>query len=173
MKREKGELVQEAICPQGFSFINYEPGDEIEWAKIEASVGEFDDVSEALSYFNIHYISSVEDLKKRCIFIQNDQNEKVATFTIWWDNEVPCVNWVGVKPTYQGIGLGKAIVYKGIETSVNLLGDVSIYLHTQTWSYKAIGIYQQAGFKILEVGTFGSYQNDYEKAIEILKGYIR
>ncbi|GIN88828.1 hypothetical protein J6TS2_52140 [Heyndrickxia sporothermodurans] len=41
-----------------------------------------------------------------------------------------------------------------------LEGDKDIFLHTQTWSYKAIGIYLKAGFNILEDGSFAKYKND-------------
>ena len=76
-------------------------------------------------------------------------------------------------PEYQGLGLGKAVVLKGIEKALSIEGDRDIYLHTQTWSYKAIGIYMRAGFEILETGTFGGYKNDYEKAMSVLMGKIK
>jgi len=41
-------------------------------------------------------------------------------------------------------------------------------LHTQTWSYEAIGIYIRAGFEIAKTGSFERYKNDYEKAMPIL-----
>jgi hypothetical protein len=50
-----------------------------------------------------------------------------------------------------------------------LEGDKDIFLHTQTWSYKAIGLYLKASFEILESESFGHYKNDYEKAMPILR----
>ncbi|GED71850.1 hypothetical protein BRE01_55520 [Brevibacillus reuszeri] len=47
------------------------------------------------------------------------------------------------------------------------------YLHTQTWSYKAIGLYIQAGFEILENESFNGYQNDYEKAMPFIEMKLR
>ncbi len=169
MLRKQGTKIKEVICPKGYDFVSYQTGDEKAWAEIETSVLEFDNVEKSLSYFDKYYKPYQEELKKRCLFIENDKHEKVATFTIWWDDDYPSVHWVAVKPNYQGKGLGKAIVYQGIKHSITLLGDVDIYLHTQTWSYKAIGIYQKAGFKILEEGSFAHYKNDYEAAIKILK----
>ncbi len=172
MKRCKGNLIQEVFLKKGFSFVNYKPGDENAWAKIETSVGEFDCIADSLSYFRSRYLPYQALLKERMLFIQNVKGEKIATFTIWWDeddnNEIPSVNWVGVKPNYQGLGLGKAIIFKGLQESVQLLGDVDIYLHTQTWSYKAVGIYEKAGFGILKEGSFGRYKNEYYQAKPIL-----
>ena len=55
-----------------------------------------------------------------------------------------------------------------MEKALSIEGDRDIYLHTQTWSYKAIGIYMSAGFEIVEKGTFGEYANEYEKAMPVL-----
>ena len=41
-------------------------------------------------------------------------------------------------------------------------------MHTQTWSYEAIGIYIKVGFKIVKIGSFERFENDYEKEIPIL-----
>jgi hypothetical protein len=51
-------------------------------------------------------------------------------------------------------------------------GDRDFFLHTQTWSYKAINIYLQAGYEFVKEEAFAGYTNDYEKAMEILKDKI-
>ena len=51
-------------------------------------------------------------------------------------------------------------------------GDWDVYLSTQTWSYKAVGLYKQVGFEY--TAEKGHYANDqYEKAVEILEQYVR
>ncbi len=51
---------------------------------------------------------------------------------------------------------------------------MDIYLHTQTWSYVAVNIYRKFGFEIISDQNVGKYKNDkYEKAIEIIKPYLR
>ena len=67
--------------------------------------------------------------------------------------------------------IGQYLESRNIRTA--LFCDRDIYLQTQTWSYKAIGIYMRAGFEILETGTFGGYKNDYEKAMSVLMGKIK
>lgn len=172
MYRRSGTPIHEAILPEGYSFVNFSAGDECHWAEIEASVCEFATKEEAESYFKSEYLPYLKELERRSIFVQTKKGEKIATFTIWWNYSgelrVPSVHWVAVKPEYQGLGLGKAVVFKGIEKALSIEGDRDIFLHTQTWSYRAIGIYLKAGFEILERGTFGGYRNDYEKAMPIL-----
>ena len=177
MCRKSGVSVPQAILPEGYSFKNFSAGDEIHWAEIEASVGEFASTEEAEYYFKTEYLPFLKELERRSIFIETVKGEKIATFTIWWNYSgnlrIPSVHWVAVIPEYQGLGLGKAVVLKGIEKALSIEGDRDIYLHTQTWSYKAIGIYMRAGFEILETGTFGGYKNDYEKAMSVLMGKIK
>lgn len=172
MHRKSGTSVPEVILPEGYSFVNFSAGDECHWAEIEASVGEFTCKQEAESYFKSEYLPYLKELERRLIFVQTEKGEKIATYTIWWvysgELRVPSVHWVAVKSEYQGLGLGKAVVFKGIEKALSIEGDRDIYLHTQTCSYKAIGIYMRAGFRILEKGTFGGYENDYEKAMPVL-----
>jgi len=160
------------ILPGGFSIVGYSPGEEYAWAEIEASVGEFSTPQEALCYFQKEYLSYPGEPQRRTIFLVKD-GVKAATFTTWWNYtgmlRVPSMHWVAVRPEYQGLGLGKAVVFAGMERSLAIEGDRDFYLHTQTWSYKAIGIYLKAGFRFLETGCFGGYKNDWELALPILR----
>lgn len=57
---------------------------------------------------------------------------------------------------------------------IEIEGDRDVFLHTQTWSYKAINIYKEAGFVITDdKGLAGYENNEYEKAIKLLKNYLR
>lgn len=173
MHRKPGSKIPDVILPDGYRFVTYEKGDEQAWAEIEASVKEFDSTKQAFNYFNETYLPFIEDLEKRTIFIEHETSEKVATFTMWWNSNgehtVPEVHWVAVKPTHQGLGLGKAVVFEGMKRSIELLGDIDYYLHTQTWSYQAVGVYLTAGFYMMQKETFGQYENQQEQALPILK----
>ncbi|HHV60925.1 MAG TPA: GNAT family N-acetyltransferase [Clostridiaceae bacterium] len=178
MKREKGTQIKNYKLPEGFEFVLFKNGDEKEWAEIEASVGEFNTAADALAYFSKNFLPYIDELERRCIFIRNDQGEKVATLTIWWRytgvRRVPWLHWVAVKPEYQGLGLGKAIVSEGMKRFIEIEGDRDIYLHTQTWSYKAINIYRKLGFEITAEKGIGGYENNnYEKAMALLAKYLR
>lgn len=118
MKRASNLKINDCELPTGFSNVFFDEGDEKAWAAIETSVGEFDSEEEALSYFKKEYIPHIDELKRRSIFIKNHDGEKVATFTAWWNytcgRYVPFVHWVGVKPEFQGLGIGRAITIKGL-----------------------------------------------------------
>ncbi|MBH1942579.1 GNAT family N-acetyltransferase [Mobilitalea sibirica] len=173
MKRTSGTIVPSARLPEGYTFKLYSDGDETHWADIMVSVGEFDSYKEALEYFQKEYLPHKDELKRRSLFIETDDGKKIGTLTNWWNytqsRRDPSVHWVGVKPEYQGLGLGKAIVYEGMRRMIDLEGDRDYYLHTQTWSYKAITIYIKAGYNFVENETFGTYANDYDKALETIK----
>lgn len=173
MCRKAGTERPAVHLPDRYEFAQFTPGDEHAWAEIEASVAEFDSPEEALKYFRKEYLITPKEVERRTIFIQTDDGEKVGTYTIWWNYtgplRVPSVHWVAVKPAHQGLGLGKALVCKGIELSIAIEGDRDIYLHTQTWSYIAIALYLQAGFKFMETDCFGGYKNSYALALPILK----
>ena len=177
MKRSRGTNVPEAELPEGYTFVMYDKGDKQSWAEIEYSVGEFDTTTGALQYFEEEYAPFADALKHRMLFIQNAEGEKVATLTNWWnftgERRDASINWVGVKPAYQGLGLGKAIVFEGIARMMKMETERDIFLHTQTWSYKAVNIYLEAGFEFVTSGSFGGYSNDYQKAMQALKGKLR
>ena len=174
MHRKKGSDIPESKLPGGFSFSLFEAGDEKSWAKIETSVLEFSDESDALVYFQKEYLPYLPELSRRCLFVQNGESEKVATAMAWWNytgiRRDPWLHWVAVNPEYQGLGLGKAIISEAIALMADIEGDRDFYLHTQTWSHKAIKIYEKAGFFITSEKNLNGYANEnYEKATEILR----
>ncbi|MFC5529608.1 GNAT family N-acetyltransferase [Cohnella yongneupensis] len=173
MKRSAGIPLPNSALPPGYSFSWYVPGKEEKWAEIEASVGEFDHIEQGLDYFRTEYLPFRDELKRRLLFIRNEDGEEIGTITSWWNltggRRDPSVHWFAVKKEYQGIGLGKALVSECLNRLQLLEGDRDIYLHTQTWSYKAIGLYLKTGFEILSHESFAHYNNDYDKAVPILK----
>lgn len=176
MKRYKGAKVPEPHLPEGYIFKLYLDGDEISWAEIMTSVGEFDNYEEALEYLKKEYLPFREELMKRLVFIVAADGNKIGTLTNWWNftynRRDPSIHWVGVKPEYQGLGLGKALVFEGMRRMIDTEGDRDFFLHTQTWSYKAISIYLKAGYEIVKDETFSDYTNDYEKALKTIKDKI-
>jgi ribosomal protein S18 acetylase RimI-like enzyme len=173
MKRRAGIPLPHSALPKGYSFAWYVPGKEEKWAEIEASVGEFESTEQGLHYFRSEYLPHLYELKRRLVYIQNVEGIEVGTITSWWnlngERRDPSIHWFAVKNEYQGLGLGKALISECLSRLLLLEGDRDIFLHTQTWSYKAIGLYLKAGFEILESESFGNYKNDYDKAMPILK----
>jgi len=173
MQRKAGTPIPEPALPADFAFVSCTAGDEKEWAEIEASVGEFPRAVDALLYFQQEYLPYLRELERRTLFVQRENGEKVATLTDWWaytgERRDPWLHWIAVKPGCQGLGLGKAIVFEGMRRMLLIEGDRDVFLPTQTWSYKAIGIYRQAGFGFDAEPGAGGFTNEYELARPILQ----
>jgi len=174
MRRRAGTPIPEFPLPDGFSFAFFSDGCEKDWARIETSVLEFESEFAALLFFKENFMPYAEELNRRCLFIENAEGEKIATATAWWAHvdgrRRPWVHWVGVVPAYQGMGLGKAVMAGVTKLMVLLEGEAAIYLKTQTWSYRAIGVYKECGYlptdeKIL----YKAHGNTFKKALRILK----
>ena len=174
MCKKAGTPIPDFPLPEGFRYTFFKDGDETDWARIEASVLEFDSEFAALLFFKENFIPYTEDLHNRCLFIENRGGEKVATATAWWSHLEgqcrPWIHWVGTTPMYQGLGLGKSITARATGLLTELDGDEDIYLKTQTWSYKAIGIYNTCGFKPTdEKVLYSARKSNYKKALRVLK----
>ena len=177
MRRKKGTFVPHFSLPEGYKYVIFKSGDEKEWAEIEASVKEFDRAVDALVYFQKDYMPFLPEVERRTIFIEDGKGEKIATATNWFAytgvRRDPWIHWVAVKPAFQGLGLGKAIISEAVRRMIDIEGDRDIYLHTQTWSYKAIGIYMKCGFKFAEEKELGGLKNEYECAVPLLNKLIK
>ena len=184
------ERIQKMPAPQlpaGYTFAFYQDGNEQDWARLEANVNEFAGEEKALEYFNREYRDPFrEKLYDRCVFVKNPNGRIVATTTAWF---MPSslgnrgwLQWISTDPAEQGKGLGKAVIIKAMKLFPIYEPNSDIYLHTQTWSHKAIYLYHKLGFeafsidhiKVLwdnEVG-YRVMRNNIEKAlIELEKVY--
>lgn len=161
--------------PEGYCIKAYDPGDEDQWSLIETSVGEFDTQAEAKAYFVQTYLPYPQELARRCFFVLAKDGAYAGTCTAWFmrdeTGETGVIHWFGVRPEYQGIGLGKALLLHSMRffEAANVF---PAYLHTQTWSHKAVGLYIDVGFRLLKKDTFEANPNDFDEAMEVLKGAV-
>ena len=136
--------------PPEYRFQMYKEGTEEQWAELEASVDEFSDKKSALEHFKKEYFPRKNELPQRMVFIRKGAN-MLATGTLWdgdhFGRPLPRIHWVSVHPEYQGRGLAKVLMAQLLNIHKELGEKYPIYLTTQTWSYKAINIYLQFGFK--------------------------
>ena len=140
------ENVQKIPLPDGYRFVYFQDGDEIEWAKIEMSAGEVLTIEEGLQAFNKSFGKHYDLMKERCLFIENEQGEKVATSTAYFTNEtVGKVHWVAVKKSEQGKKLSKPLVNKTLKR-LKELGYTHTLLHSQTHTWLAVKVYLDLGF---------------------------
>lgn len=112
-----------------------------------------------------------------CNFSQDlnliDQNDQIAaTASAWFKEEngrrFPLVHWVSVSPNVQGKGLGSAIVKYVLSLFQDLEPDgKEVFLHTQTWSHKAIYMYYKYGFRITKTPLLDAKTDfRYQKVLE-------
>lgn len=178
MKRNAGAPIPHAELPEGYSFVMFQDGDERAWGEIETSVLEFEQEEDAVQYFQKNYVPYDSEVKRRTIFVRREEDgKKVATFTAWWNytgkRRFPFIHWVAVKPHFQGIGLGKAIIAHGVKLMVDIEGDCAMYIPTQTWSYKAIKLYRWAGFELeMDEPAPGGMTNQTKQALSFIKHLI-
>lgn len=149
MIRNNLKEIPENSLPAGFRFRFFEKGDEKTWARIETKVDEFDNENLALERFNAEFGGYIEEMTERCLFIENEHGEAIATTTAWYGDLRGKVegrmHWVGVIPEYQGRGLAKPLLSEAMKTLKKY--HETAYLTSQTTSYQAINMYLNYGFE--------------------------
>ncbi|MBN2323942.1 MAG: GNAT family N-acetyltransferase [Spirochaetes bacterium] len=144
--------------PEGFFSRNYRPGDEAEWAGIETSAGEFDSRDEARSHFDNEFAGREDELGERCYFIgcgartMKDRaiaDRPIGTAMGWYGDcdgsgVTGRIHWVGIRPEFQGRGLGRPLVSLAVECLKRF--HKTAYLLTQTTSFRGVRIYLDFGF---------------------------
>lgn len=137
--------------PKGFHYEFYKPGDIKDWINIHIQSGEFMKETHGEEIFHNFYDSFINELPKRCFFIINDKNEKIATATISKLKKSEygydaVVDWFAIKKQYQGYHLSKPMINRFIKLA-NDLGHQKILLHTQTHTWLAAKLYLDLNFK--------------------------
>lgn len=153
MRREKLNAISVPNLPEGYSYHLFEDGDEQHWARLESTVLEFPSHEKALEYFNHDYRDPfLNELKRRCAFVNGPDGKPVATATAWFMESSlghKCwLQWIATDPAHQGRGLGRAVIAKALSLYPEVGPETDIYLHTQTWSHKAMYLYHKLGFEL-------------------------
>ncbi len=185
--------LESPVLPEGYSLRLFQPGDERHWARIETSVLEFSDEQRALDYFAQEFLPSLEELKRRCVFIADPKGLPVTTATAWTAlprqtprtalscRELPYGGPLSTGcrslPDRQGLGLGKAVVQQALCLFSLLHPGEDVLLHTQTWSHVAVHLYHKLGFAMAKQLQFAASEgkwapNDYEEALAVLKEVV-
>ena len=165
---------KDVVLPKGFSIVPYKSGYEKAWAELEYSIGDFESLEEAESYFVSTYLQN-RPLLNNILFLLNEDNLIVGSCIAWQDRRkesiVSSLHWLVVDEEYHGRGLGKALCY----ATMNIFKEqknLPVYIHTQPWSWKAIFLYLSIGFKLQKTDTFSHYENEYYKAMTALKQVV-
>ena len=177
LKCQNNCITEAPTIPKGYKVRYYEDGDENAWAKIQTAVGEFKNRSEAQNCFNL-YKDNIAELKQRQLYVIDESNGKaVATTTAWFgekkNHPIGVVHALSCLPKHQSLGLGRFVAAQMMYCFYELMPGAEIWLDTQTWSYKAVGIYMDLGFIPMKTATFNEVPNEYDKAVCVLKDKMR
>ena len=139
----------------------------------------FDDEKTAQKYdkFMEEYFEKVYKSKKdlfftECKFICNKEDKPVSTGFIWKQyDKYTTVHWLKTLKEEEGKGLGRALltcILREID-----LKDYPVYLHTQPGSFRAIKLYSDFGFKLINsAGLIDKRKNEVEESLPILKEFM-
>lgn len=123
--------------PVGYSFAFYCPGMEEDWCRLNHEVA-VETLEAAQSVFAEEFLPFPDELKKKCIFVLDEEGQSVATASLWRGNhfgkELQRIHWVAVSKRCQGMGLAKALVAKTLDVYNQLGYNGYIYLTSQTSS---------------------------------------
>ncbi|MDZ4992604.1 GNAT family N-acetyltransferase [Clostridium perfringens] len=95
-----------------------------------------------------YFYSSIEQLedKKEKIFVLKENDELIGSVAMI-DGEIDDLI---VNPKYQGKGYGKKLLLYAINKIQNLKAE-KITLHVAKWNEKALKLYENNGFKCVEI----------------------
>ncbi len=143
--------IPEYRLPEGFHFVFYKSGDRDAWIDIEKSAKEFDSYEQGLASWTRYYEGKDGELVNRMVFVENENGEKVATASAFYDvygrdkSGAGWLHWVAVRREYQGRGLSKPLIAYVLNV-MKSLGYIHAKIPTQTTTWLACKIYLDFGF---------------------------
>ena len=149
--------------PAGYHFVPYADGDRDQWIAIELSAKEFSTYEQGLEAWNRYYANSLDILPDRMFFIENEQGEKIATATAFYDiygrdtSGAGWLHWVAVERTHQGKGLSKPLITHVLNV-MKRLGYTHAKIPTQTTTWVACKVYLDLGFLPIRANLEHSYE---------------
>ena len=101
--------------PSGYSLEFYKKGDEVHWADLELSIGQFSSFEEALKAFNKSFVNDQTLIpEQRIMFVKDENGEYVATCSLWdgdfLGKRYQRLHWLAVSDKCVGKGIAKALV---------------------------------------------------------------
>jgi GNAT superfamily N-acetyltransferase len=153
MEKHDASIYPKYELPEGFSFARYQPGFDKQWALLNFEVDHTETLERAEKIFREEFLEyDSEALKEKMVFAVDDETNNLAGVGAVWDGNLfgeiqQRLHWIAVSSKYQNRGIAKAVISKLFDIYNDLGYNGYIYLTSQTWSYKALNIYMQFGFK--------------------------
>lgn len=166
MEKHNADDHPQYTLPDGFFFSPFRPGDEERWAQLQLSVEHVHTLQEARDIFEQEFLMDgirrtgrvysdvtqypgYDKLRRRMLLVMDSKGQLAGTGALWTGDTFgdlrQRLHWIAVAPAYQGLGLAKAIVSELLNICTALRHSY-VYLTTQTWSYRAVGVYTRFGF---------------------------
>ncbi|MCK4283756.1 MAG: GNAT family N-acetyltransferase [Candidatus Brocadiae bacterium] len=134
--------------PPPFALRRWLPGDEAAWARIHEESDRHNEITPDL--YRAQFGGDEEELAARQLFLCDAQGGAIGTATAWHNAHCPTgnygrVHWIAIVPSYQGRGLGKALLSACVGR-IRELGYDGAYLTTDPPRIPAINLYLRLGF---------------------------
>ena len=152
LERSAQEPILSYQLPGGYHFAFYREGDEAEWISIEISAHEIQTPEQGKEVFQRYFGQWHAELCSRMVFVLNEDGEKVATGTAWWDIRTPgpsndgWLHWIAVREDVQGLGIARPLIAFVMQL-MKQYGAKRFIVPTQTTTWLACRIYLDMGFR--------------------------
>lgn len=160
--------------PAGFHFRLCRP-DEVEaWKRLQVDdPADWDAYDAALSaYFADVYAPHGDLFFQRCTFVCDAKDTPVGACFVWPTYPgVHTIHWLKVRADMEGLGLGRALLSHIMRAESE--AHYPIYLHTHPSCDRAIKLYSDLGFALLDdYPMIGHRSNDLAAALPLLRAQM-
>lgn len=119
-------------------------------------------------YFETVYEPSGGEFWSRCLFLCDADDTPIGTCFAWRAyGKVMTIHWYKVKREYEGMGLGRSLLSYVMRTISQ--SDYPVFLHTHPGCLRAIKLYTDFGFALLEDERVGYRTNDLNVSLPYLR----
>lgn len=136
--------------PEGYSFESFRPGREEDWIRIHLDSELIDGEEAARNTLEKEFKVDPEGMTKRMWFVIDPEGRAVGTISMWpggaFGPNYERVHWVAVEKSQQGKGLSNAMMTKALDVYNEVNEGRPLFVHTQTWSFVAVTLYEKFGF---------------------------
>ena len=148
--------------PTGYSFRLCRHNELEVWKRIIVHEQYIDYVTD---YYNRVYSAHEDEFFRRCLFVCDTDDKPIASCLLWRSyGLINTIGWFAVLPKHEGKGLGRALISKILKYA-----ELPVYLHTQPTSARAIKLYSDFGFKLINDTKIGHRENDLAKSLPYLQ----
>lgn len=126
---------------------------------------------EMTAFFDQVYGSDPGAFFRACQFVCDAADRPVGTCFFWKAyGRIQTVHWFKVLRKCEGRGIGRGLLSAVMAELPE--AEYPVYLHTQPSSYRAIKLYSDFGFALLDDPQIGPRRNDLARCLPILEAYM-